>query len=80
MKSRMTSKVIQGHKQWHFYLDNTLFFCLCYWLIEDTNVAEHYEKTKFDLYKDDICLVQRQKFALCKDDICLAYSKTGNIS
>jgi hypothetical protein len=26
-------------------------------LIEETNAAEHYERTKFDLYKDDICLV-----------------------
>ena len=25
-------------------------------LIEETNAAEHYERTKFDLYKDDICL------------------------
>ena len=49
----MTSKVIQGHKQWPFYLKIHLFFCLCYWLIE-INAAEHYERTKFDLYKDDI--------------------------
>ena len=25
-------------------------------MIEETNAAEHYERTKFDLYKDDICL------------------------
>ena len=25
--------------------------------IVKTNAAEHYERTKFDLYKDDICLV-----------------------
>ena len=56
----MTSKVIQGHKQLPFYFKNHLFFCLCYWLIEETNAAEHYERTKFDIYKDDICLAQRQ--------------------
>ena len=26
------------------------FFCLCYWLIEETNAAELYERTKFDLF------------------------------
>ena len=25
-------------------------------MIEETNAAEYYERTKFDLYKDDICL------------------------
>ena len=25
-------------------------------LIEETNAAEYYDRTKFDLYKDDICL------------------------
>ena len=54
IKLSMTSKVIQGHKQWPFYLKIHFFFCLCYWLI-GTNAAEHYERTKFDLYKDDIC-------------------------
>ena len=49
-------KVIQGHKQLPFYFKNHLFLCLCYWLIEETNAAEHYERAKFDLYKDDICL------------------------
>ena len=24
---------------------------------EETNAAEHYERTKFDLYNNDICLV-----------------------
>ena len=32
-------------------------FLLFMLLIEKTNAAEHYEKTKFDLYKDDISLV-----------------------
>ena len=26
-------------------------------MIEETNAAEHYERKKFDLYKDDIYLV-----------------------
>ena len=52
----MASKVILGHKQWPFYLKINFFFCLCYWLIEETNAAEHYERTKFDLFKDDICV------------------------
>ena len=45
----MTSKVIQGHKQWSFYLKIYFFFCLCYWLIKETNAAEYYESTKLDL-------------------------------
>ena len=51
----MTSKVIQGHKRLPFYLK----VHFCYWLIEVTNAAEYYERTKstFDLYKDDIGLV-----------------------
>ena len=53
----MTSKVIQGDKQRSFYLKIHFFFCLCYWLVEETNAAEHYERTKFDLYNDDIYLV-----------------------
>ena len=48
----MTSEVIQGHKSKIYF-----FFCLFYLLIEETNAAEHYERAKFDLYKDDICLV-----------------------
>ena len=56
----MNWKVIQGKKQWPFYLKIRFFFCLCYWLIEETNAAEHYERKKFDLCKDDIYLAQRQ--------------------
>ena len=37
-----------------FLFKINFFFCLCYWLIEGTNDAEHYERAKFDLYKDDI--------------------------
>ena len=33
------------------YLKIHFFFCLCCWLIEETIAAEHYERTKFDLYK-----------------------------
>ena len=51
----MTSKVIQGLKQLPFYLKINFFFCICYCMIEETNAAEHYERTKFNLYKDDIC-------------------------
>ena len=31
-----------------FLFKNLLFFCLFYWLIEETNAAKHYERTKFD--------------------------------
>ena len=41
-----------------------LSFCLCYLLIEETNAAKHYERTKFDLYKDDICLVLTLTYVL----------------
>ena len=58
------SKVIQGHKQWPFLFKINFFFCLCYWLIGETKTAEHYKRTKFDLYKDDICLVLTLTYVL----------------
>ena len=33
-------------------------------LIEETKAAEHYERTKFDSYKDDICLVLTLTYVL----------------
>ena len=50
-----------------------IYFCLCYWLIEETNAAEHYERTKFDLYKDDICLVLTLTYEQAKghEVVCL---------
>jgi hypothetical protein len=47
-----------------FWSKSHLFFCLCYWLIEETNAVEHYERTKFDLYKDNICLVLNLTYIL----------------
>ena len=37
----MTSKVIKGHKRQPFYskIHFLCLFCLCYWLIEETNAA-----------------------------------------
>ena len=40
-----------------FLIKNAPFLLFMYWLIEETNAVEYYERTKFDLYKDDICLV-----------------------
>ena len=53
----MTSNVIQGHKRRPFYLK--IHYLLFVLLIEETDAAEQYERTKFGLYKDDICFVQR---------------------
>ena len=33
-------------------------------MIKETNAAEHYERTKFDVYKDDICLVLTLTYVL----------------
>ena len=52
-----------------------LFFCLCYWLIEETNPAEHYERTKFDLYKDDICLVLTLTYVLKDNFLSLFFMR-----
>ena len=44
---------LRGHsrsQKMTFLIKFRLFFCLCYWLIEETNAAEHYERTKFDLF------------------------------
>ena len=43
---------LKGHSRSQtmtYLFKNNFFFCLCYWLIEETNAAEHYERTKFDL-------------------------------
>ena len=73
IKSIMTSKVIKIHKQWPFYLKIHFFFCLCYWLIEETNAAEHYESTKFDLYKDDIFPALTWTYVLMDNFLSLFY-------
>ena len=49
---------LRGHSRSQiitFLIKNSLFLLLML-LIEETNAAEHYERTKFDLYKEDICL------------------------
>ena len=40
-------------------------------LIEETNAADHYEITKFDLYKDDICLVLTLTYVLMDNFLSL---------
>jgi hypothetical protein len=40
-------------------------------LIEETNAAKHYERTKFDLYKDDICLVLTLTYVLMDNFLSL---------
>ena len=40
-------------------------------LIEETNATEHYERTKFDLYKDDICLVLTLTYVLMDNFLSL---------
>ena len=57
-----------------FLIKNHHFFCLCYWLIEETNTAEHYERTKFDLYKDDIWLVLTLTYVLMDNFLSLFLS------
>ena len=47
------------------------FFCLCYWLIEETNAAEHYERTEFDLYNNNICLVFTWTYVLMDNFLSL---------
>ena len=37
----------------NFLFKNSLFFL--FMLLIETNAAEHYERTKFDIYKDNIC-------------------------
>ena len=63
IKSSVTLKVNKGHKQWPFLFNNSLFLLLML-LIEETNAAEHYERTKFDLKKDDICPVLTLTYVL----------------
>ena len=63
-KGQSRSQTMTFHLKIHF------FFCLCYWLIEETYVAEHYERTKFDLYKDDISPVLTLTYVLM--DNCLS--------
>ena len=65
----ITSKVIQGYKRQPFF--QYILFCLCYWLIEETNVAQNYERTKtiLDFYKNDIRLVQNQNLTWTKTTI-----------
>ena len=43
------------------------------WL-KKQNDAEHYERTKFDLYKDDICLVLTLTYVLMDNFLSLFYS------
>ena len=56
-----------------FLIKNHLFFFLCYWLIEKTNATEYYEKTKFDLYKDDICLILTLTYVLIDNFLSLFF-------
>ena len=55
------------------------FFCLCYWLIEETNAAEHYERTKFELYKDDNWLVLTLTYVLMDNFLSLFRKKSNNV-
>ena len=41
--------------------------------MEETNAAEHYERTKFDLYDDDICLVLTLTYVLMDNFLSLFY-------
>ena len=77
MKSIMTSKVIQGHKQWPFYLKFTFSSVLL--LIDWRN------KCRWTLWKNKVWLIQRRhlpckktKFALYKDDIKMKYDLRSN--
>jgi hypothetical protein len=46
-------------------------------LIEERNAAEHFERTKFDLYKDDICLVLTLTYVLMDNFLFLFYRHTA---
>ena len=48
-------------------------------MIEETNAAEHYERTKFDLYKDDICLsdITTLTYVLMDNLLSLFYQVIG---
>ena len=64
---------LRGHSRSQrmiFLIENTpflLFMLLIDW--KKTNAAEHYERTMFDLYKDDICLVLTLTYFLM-DNFC----------
>ena len=47
-------------------------------LIDETNAAKHYERTKFDLYKDDICLVLTLTYVLMDNFLSLFIKDTQN--
>ena len=48
-------------------------------MIEETNVAEHYERTKFDLYKDDICIILTLTYVLMTT-FCPCYLSSNSTS
>ena len=65
---------LRGHsrsQEMTFLIKISPFVCLCYWLIEETNGAEHYERTKFDLYKDNTCLVLTLTYILMDNFLSL---------
>ena len=53
------------------FLNKNSPFLLFMLLIEEANAAEHYERTKFDLYKDDICLVLTLTYVLMDNFLSL---------
>ena len=64
---------IRGHSRSQImtFLIKNLPFLLFMLLIEETNAADHYEITKFDLYKDDICLVLTLTYVLMDNFLSL---------
>ena len=58
---------LRGHSRSQimtFFIKNSLFLLFILFIDEETNAAEHYERTPFDLYKDDICLVLALTYVL----------------
>ena len=53
-------------------------FLLFLLLIEETNAAEYYERTKFDLYKDDNCLVLTLTYVLMDNFLSLFFNDRTN--
>ena len=69
MKMQIFHKIkydLRGHSRSQImtFLIKNLIFLLFMLLIEETNAAEYYERTKFDLYKDDICHVLTLTYVL----------------
>jgi hypothetical protein len=67
---------LKGHSRSQtmtFLFKNNFIFSLFYSLIKETNAAEHYERTKFDLYKDDLCLILTLTYVLMDNFLSLFF-------